>query len=373
MAKTLHIHTPNMIYRYIGKRFVKTVLFTSLVLALVWTLAESIELSRRLSAKEVSDFLVLEMLSLKFSSIYLEILPFAVLIGSLFCFSALAKSNELIAIRSCGVSVWQFLKPAFLIAFVIGVLGSLVINPIAATTQKKYENVEQKVFPGKARGVLVNGQQLWLRYSENDKTFVLHAEKVLKKGVELENVSVYIYKEDDHFLKRVDAKKANLIIDNGEYAWQMQNAVELEPQQMKKEIGEFVIPTQMTPEKILFSFSSPKTISVYELSAFINSLESAGFSTLKYQVMLLNIIFLPLLCVAMFILAAPFALHFSRRGGIGRLLISGLCFGFVFYMFNSVITTLAQAGRLNIYIAVVIPILIAGLVGVYMLLHFREE
>ena len=77
--------------------------------------------------------------------------------------------------------------------------------------------------------------------------------------------------------------------------------------------------------------------------------------------------------MAMFILAAPFSLRFSRRGGLGKLLLVGLCFGFVFYMFNNVILTLAQAGRLNIYIAIVIPILIAGLTGVYMLLHFREE
>jgi lipopolysaccharide export system permease protein len=373
MSKTSNTYPPALIFKYIGKKFTKTIILTSIVLALVWMLADSIELSRRLSSKDVSDFIVLELLSFKAAGIYLEILPFAVLIGSLICFSALAKSNELIAIRASGVSVWQFLKPACVLAFVFGVVGTCLINPIASVTQKKYETLEQKIFPGKARGVIVDGQQLWLRYDDEDKAFVMHANHVSKKGVELQDVSVYIYDTEDSFIKRVDSKKAMLVQDENDHYWHMQDAVELVPQMAKKRIDEIKIPTQMTPEKILFSFSSPKTISIFELPEFISSLESAGFSTLRYQVILLNNIFLPLLCVAMFILAAPFALHFSRRGGIGKLLLSGLCFGFIFYMFNSIITTLAQAGRLNIYIAVVIPILIAGLVGVYMLLHFREE
>ena len=116
-----------------------------------------------------------------------------------------------------------------------------------------------------------------------------------------------------------------------------------------------------------------KHLLIWELPKFIKSLESAGFTTREHKVRLLSTLFLPLLCMAMFILAVPFALNFSRKGSLGKLIMSGLGFGFVFYMFNNVILTLAQADRLNLYIAVIIPIVIALLIGLYMLLHFREE
>ena len=366
-------YIPNIMLKYIGKKYLITVLFTSFVLLLVLMLADSLELSRKLASKNVSDTLMFEMLVLKTPDMYLEILPFAVLIGTLLCFSSLAKTSELVAIRSSGISAWQFLIPSLFISFFIGVCALLFINPMAASMQKKYEYLEQKIYPSKAKGVIVNGQQLYLKYNLDHQMFVLHADRIIKEGRELSDVSIYFYDLSNRFIKRLQAPVATLQTINNENYWFMPQAIELKKGQRKTEIENVQVPTQMTPEKIKVSFASPKTVSVYDLGEFVNSLESAGISILEHKVRFLNTLFLPLLCMAMFILAAPFALHFSRKGGVGKLLLSGLCFGFVFYMFNSIIITLAQAGRLNIYIAVVIPILIAGLVGVYMLLHFREE
>jgi lipopolysaccharide export system permease protein len=364
---------PNIMLKYVAKKYFKTVLATSFVLAGVFMLADSLELSRKLSSKDVADSVIFEMLMLKAPTVYLEILPFAMLIGTLLAFSALAKTSELVAIRSSGVSAWQFLMPSAVIAFVFGIGAILFINPLAASMQKKYEAIEQTIYPDKAHGVIVNGQELWLKYNLEDKMFILHAGSVIDKGRELEDVSIYFYDLANKFIKRIESDNAELIIIGDDYFWYMENAYELVQGKRLATVADVQVPTQMTPEKIQFSFSSPKTISVYDLPEFINSLESAGFSILEHKVRLMSIFFLPLLCVAMFILGAPFALHFSRKGGVGKLLLSGLCFGFVFYMFNSIILTLAQAGRLNIYIAVIIPILIAGLIGLYMLLHFREE
>lgn len=370
MSKTF---IPHIMLKYISKKYLKTVLLTSIVLAGVFILADSLELSRKLASKDVESLLVFKMLMLKAPTIYLEILPFALLIGTLMAFSALARTSELVAIRSSGISAWQFLFPPMLIAFLVGGAAILFINPLAASMQKKYEAIESTLYPNKAHGVIVNGQQLWLKYGMEDSMFVLHASNVLDKGKELKNVSIYFYDKYNRFIKRIESDSAELVVFGTDYFWYMEKAFELKQGERLAEVVDVKVPTQMTPEKIQFSFSSPKTVSVYDLPEFISSLESAGFSILEHKVRLLGILFLPLLCVAMFILGAPFALHFSRKGGVGKLLLSGLCFGFVFYMFNNIILTLAQAGRLNIYIAVIIPILIAGLVGLYMLLHFREE
>lgn len=370
MVKTF---IPNIMLKYIAKKYFKTVLLTSLVLAGVFMLADSLELSRKLATKDVENILVFKMLMLKAPTIYLEILPFALLIGTLMAFSSLAKTSELVAIRSSGVSAWQFLFPPMLIALLVGCAGVLFINPLAASMQKKYEIIESELYPEKAHGVIVNGQELWLKYGMDNSMFILHAGNVIDKGKELQNVSIYFYDNYNRFIKRIEADSAKLVIEGNNYFWYMDRAFELKKAERLANVTEIKVPTQMTPEKIQFSFSSPKTVSVYDLPEFINSLDSAGFSILEHKVRLLSILFLPLLCVAMFILGAPFALHFSRKGGVGKLLLYGLCFGFVFYMFNNVILILAQAGRLNIYIAVIIPILIAGLIGLYMLLHFREE
>lgn len=364
---------PNIMLKYVGKKFVKTVLLTSLVLLMVLMLADSLELSRKLASKDVSDTIIFEMLLLKAPNMYLEILPFAFLIGTLLCFSSLAKTSELVAIRSSGVSAWQFLLPSFVLSFILGIAAILLINPLAAYSQKKFEYIEQQIYPSKAQGVIINGQQLYLKYSLKDQTFILHAERIENQGLNLHDVSIYFYDLNNRFIKRLTSNSASLLNKGDKNFWFMQSAIEIKQGERKALVDSVMVPTQMTPEKIKVSFASPKTVSVYDLPEFISSLDSAGISVLEHKVRFISILLLPFLCVAMFILAAPFALHFSRKGGVGKLLLSGLCFGFVFYMFNNIILTLAQAGRLNIYIAVIIPILIAGLVGLYMLLHFREE
>lgn len=370
---TEKVYVPKIVLKYVAKKFVKTVLMTSLILLLVLMLADSLELSRKLASKDVADSLMLKMLVLKAPDIYIEILPFAFLIGTLMCFSGLAKTSELVAIRSSGISAWQFLLPSFLISFVLGIMAVLMVNPLAAHMQRKYEVIEKSIYPEKAKGIIVNGQELYLKYAHENLNFVLNAKSIENQGMILHDVSILFSDDADRFIKRITSSKAELVTQGEKNYWSMDKAVELKEGERKKEVIDVLVPTQMTPEKIKVSFSSPRTLTVYDLPEFIESLDSAGISTQEHKVRFVTILLLPFLCVAMFILAAPFALHFSRKGGVGKLLLSGLCFGFVFYMFNNIILTLAQAGRLNIYIAVIIPILIAGLIGVYMLLHFREE
>jgi lipopolysaccharide export system permease protein len=364
---------PSIMLKYVAKKYLFISILTSIILLAVFILADSLELTRKLATKDIADSVIFNMILLKTPNIYLEILPFSILIGTLICFSSLAKTSELVAIRSSGISAWQFLMPSALISVLLGCFALFFINPLAASMQKKYESIEQEIYPEQASGVIVNGQQLWLKYGMKNSMFILHADKVLDQGRNLEKVSIYFYNKQNQFIKRIESTNAELVVFGNDYFWYMEKALEVKQGERVEEVEDVKIPTHMTPEKIQFSFSSPKTVSIYDLPEFIASLESAGFSVLEHKVRLFNTLVLPLLCLAMFFLGAPFALHFSRKGGFGKLLFAGLCFGFVFYMFNNVILTLAQAGRLNILIAVIIPILIAGLIGLYMLLHFREE
>ena len=86
-----------------------------------------------------------------------------------------------------------------------------------------------------------------------------------------------------------------------------------------------------------------------------------------------KIISSPALIIAMFLIAAPFALQFSRNQGMARMLLTGVGFGFIFYLFSNFIATYALAGRLSVPLAAWMPVLIAGLISAALFLHFREE
>ena len=44
-------------------------------------------------------------------------------------FWRLTRHNELVIVRTAGVSVWQFLMPAALVALLIGIVAVTIFNP----------------------------------------------------------------------------------------------------------------------------------------------------------------------------------------------------------------------------------------------------
>jgi len=74
-----------------------------------------------------------------------EVLPFGILFGTMLAFWRLTRSNELVVARAAGVSVWQFLMPAVLVALLVGVVAVTVFNPIASSMEARFEKLDNRI------------------------------------------------------------------------------------------------------------------------------------------------------------------------------------------------------------------------------------
>ena len=83
------------------------------------------------------------MAALKLPHTAQEVMPFAILFGTMLAFWRLTRNNELVVARAAGVSVWQFLTPAVLVALLIGIVAVTVFNPIASVMQARYEKLDK--------------------------------------------------------------------------------------------------------------------------------------------------------------------------------------------------------------------------------------
>src|SRR3546814_451007 len=118
---------------YFGRQFTLWVLGTFAAIMAIVFLLDLIELMRRGSGKEGAYFAILiEMALLKLPSMGQQIMPFAVLFGSMLAFTRLTRTNELVVARAAGVSVWQFLMPAIAVALMLGALKVGVFNPVSS-------------------------------------------------------------------------------------------------------------------------------------------------------------------------------------------------------------------------------------------------
>ena len=82
---------------YFGRQFTVWVLGTFAAIMAVVFILDLVELMRRGASKEQANFpVLLEMALLKLPQMGMQILPFAVLFGSMMAFTRLTRTNELV-------------------------------------------------------------------------------------------------------------------------------------------------------------------------------------------------------------------------------------------------------------------------------------
>lgn len=357
------------LWMYLARRFLFTVFVTMVVLLAFVYLIDVLELLRRLSDKNVNSSLAFTLALLKLPDMGLQLAPFAVLMGTLFTFSKLTQTYELIAIRNTGLPARSFIIPALITCLGIGAFNLFVWNPLSAVTLKKYERSLAEIFPGSTKGIVTAGGSLWLKQPETDRDTFIFAGKVQDNGRVMEQTTVFTFTPEGDFTQRQDA--ARMVLNDG--SWTLRRVYTMTPDQNITYAPQLTIASSLTPTIIQDSFTSPRTLSVLELRDFITTLTDTGFNTSEHAMHYHTLLASPALLLAMFLLAMPFALHFSRRHGLGLMVLTGLLLGFGFFLFGNLTSAYALTGRLPLVAAAWLPPIAAMLLGLFFFLQFREE
>ncbi len=354
---------------YLGRQFLLGIGFVMGVLLALIFLIDVVELLRRAAGREAAGFgLVLGMAALNLPNLAQKVLPVATLFGAIVTFSRLTRSNELIVARAAGVSVWQFLAPALVIALLLGAFMVTLFNPLAAIMSSRYEQLEGRFLEGRQSLLAVSATGLWLRQADEFGQSVIHARHVSSAGTELRKVIVFMYKGQDEFVGRIDAERA-LLLDG---RWRLSDALLTRPQEPALRLATYEIKTTLTLAQIQEGFASPQTLSFWSLPGFIRTLERAGFSATRHRLHWHNILSTPLLLAAMILLAATFSLRLTRRGHTGLLLGAGVLTGFLLYFVSDVVHAFGIAGNLPVILAAWTPTGICTLLGLSLLLHLED-
>lgn len=355
---------------YIGRRFLGTIISTTLIITVILVMIESLAVFENYSDKAgVDGQMIVRLVMLKVPDTLMMLVPFVIMIGAMASFASLTRSHELTVIRSSGVSAWQFLIPPLVVCLGVGIFNLTVTNTLAASSLKRFERLDQEIDPGDTSGLIVEGGTLWLKQSDPEYNLIIRANKVENHGENLQGVNIYRFDKDGTFMDLSVASSMRL----RDGYWALTDTSILSTDKPPEHVETSYLSTNLSSENIQGSFTSPRTLSVWELPGFIKVLNESGFSTTAHRMHFHQLLAAPFLGMAMFLMAVPFALRLSRSGGIGQLMIMGLVFGFGFYLLSNIIAAYGLSGRLPLALSAWIPSLIAALVGMALLLHMREE
>lgn len=352
--------------QYFGRRFLMTIgVVFGTVFALVYTL-DFVELMRRAGdAKDATAYTMAWLSLLRTPSVTEEVLPFAVLFGSIAALLGLSRRLELVIARSVGVSAWGFLLPGVTVALLLGVASITLYNPMSATLRQKAAVLEASVF---SNGASLSRRNIWIRQKSIDGHAIVRAASAIDETATLLNVTVFLFDDANVFTERVEASSATL------YAgyWELSNArvmpIGEEPQAYEK----YLLATTLAPAQVRQSFTSASAVSFWQLPDLIARTEQAGLDARPYRLQHNALLARPLLLIAMVLIAASVSLRFFRFGGIAKLVLGGVVAGFVLYVATEIMQDLGGAGILSPVVAAWFPGVVGSLLGVLVLLYQED-
>jgi lipopolysaccharide export system permease protein len=362
LARTLSIYIARQFFIWFSGVFGTMVSVTFLL--------DYIELIRRGGAKAQATWsTLLEMAALKLPHTAQEVMPFAILFGTMLAFWRLTRNNELVVARAAGVSAWEFLTPAALVALLIGVVAVTVFNPIASSMQASYEKLDSRILRNAGDPLALSNAGLWLRQSDSDGgRIIIHGSKRSAQQLLLERVSVFFLNRQGEFAARIEARSARL--QDG--SWLIEDCHRFRPGEPPDSFPELRLPTSLTSSKIEESLASPDTMSFWELPGFISLLEQSGFSAQRHRLHFNVLLARPLLFCAMVLVAATFSLRMQRRGGAGMLIVSGVAAGFLLYFLSDIVFALGLSAKIPVLLAAWTPAGVSMIFGASMLLHLED-
>jgi lipopolysaccharide export system permease protein len=355
---------------YIARQFIAWFCGVFTAMAITTFLLDYIELIRRGGTKlQATLSLLFEMAALKLPHTAQEVLPFAILFGTMLAFWRLTRNNELVVARAAGVSAWQFLTPALLMAFLVGIVAVTVFNPVASLTEAAYEKLESHVLRQGSDQLSLSNSGLWLRQSdEGGNQIVIHAGKITSRRLILDAVTLFFFNDLTQFTSRVDAQTARL--EKGD--WLIENGVRWLPNEPPQPFDELRLATTLTPRKIEESFASPDTMSFWDLPGFIGLLEQSGFPAQRHRLHFNVLLARPFLLCAMVLIAATFSLRMQRRGGATLMIVGGVASGFLLYFVSDIVFALGLSAKIPVTLAAWTPTGVSLIFGLSMLLHLED-
>jgi lipopolysaccharide export system permease protein len=376
LADTLSRYVPlpflrtRTLSRYFAVRFLVTAVLVFGGLLSLIALVDYIEMMRKTAGLlNVPASVVAQTSLFRVPQIAESIMPFSILIAAMSCYLNLSRRLELVVARAAGMSAWQFIAPAFLVAWVLGFFATLAYNPAAAALQERSKRLEVEYLGANAEsGLTATGNGFWVRQRNSDGQSIVNAVTSTEQGVRLGGVTVFTYDAAGHFLERIEAKTA--VLDDG--FWRLNDARIFSNNAPPAERSEYHLKTSLTSEQVRESFATPETVPFWQLPLYIEIADHSGLGAAGYRLQYQKLIARPFVLASMVLLAAAVSLRFFRFGGVQKMILSGAAAGFLLYVLSKVTDDLSKAELMHPMAAAWLPVFVGGLTGVVALLYQED-
>ncbi len=337
----------SIIYKYLTKEIFK---YLFLVLATVISIYIAVDFFEK-----IDDFMeaglalsmAVSFFLLKTPFIVAQIIPVGIFLAVIIVFSLMSKNNELVALKSSGVSIYYLFKPVLITGILMSVFLFFLSEMIVPITMNQANRIwtcevkKKSVAISKEKNIWIKGHRLITHikyYHPADKTVF--------------GIILNYFGKDFRLIRRVDAKRG--IYKQGEWL-----LYELMEQRLDEKTGNYLTkyhkelkePLNLLPEDLKRIVKKSEEMSFTELLSYIRNVEREGYDATNYRVDLYAKTSFPFVCIILCIMGTGIAGKGDKKEGMAAGIAYGIGTLFLYWVFNSFCLSLGYGEMLPPIIA----------------------
>jgi lipopolysaccharide export system permease protein len=289
-----------------------------------------------------------------------RVIGFATLFSTLFCLGMLARTHEITAIRSSGITIQRIALPLLLLSMVICGFTFVWNETLVPVFAHNAQNIYKTEIKNKKQQSLLGTHDIWIR---GEGSFI-NVDYFDTRTSVLENVTVFVLNRDFTLRALVEIPRAHWTRDG----WRTGEATEwniLADGKMVRRETKALLPLTETPEDLKLLARDAEEFTFFDLQKQIADMKSKGIDTTSYEVDLQTKLALPFVSPLMVLLAIPFALKRQMSGSISLSFGIAMVIGFGYWVLTAFCVSLGHGGALPSWISAWIPNAIFAMIGFF--------
>jgi lipopolysaccharide export system permease protein len=348
--------------RYIGQQIIRYFGATFAMVTVIYMIADFFEKVDNL----IESGLPVSKAALYFlSRIPIEhLIPASTLLSVMVVFGLMNKHNEIIALKTGGVSIYRLMKAPLL----LGVLFSLILLLFSEILLPIVRSNANRIWLEEVKKVEVNAQRqdIWLK----GQHAIYHFQFFDPVKMRVFDVSLYFFDADFNITRRIDAREGSY----SEEQWRFQDVMD---QARHPDDGSFAVrhldqltlPLDFEPMDLKSVVKDSDEMSLPELADYIQNAKSDGYDATPYLVDWHAKIAYPLVCVILSVIAVSIAGRGRRGENLAVVVVTGIGLAFCFWVLHGFSLSLGYAGMLPPLVAAWLPNLIYFFTAAILLLR----
>ena len=358
-----------VVNKYLAKEFFKIVINTSLIffcLGFVLNLFEEINFFKDL---EVGINIPIILSALFVPSLLYNMFPFVILISGIWFFLRIKKTDEIIALKVSGISNFSIIIIPSIVSIILGILIITAFNPITSVLVKKYEIIKGSYEKDQEylAAITVNG--IWIKEKNIKKNNIIRSSNLNNEN--LIRVTIYEFDKENNFVKRIEAKSANI----SSFNWILKDAtiIDADGNYLASNISRLDYISMYDIQKIKSLYSNLDTISFWNLKNEIQLLEARGYSTREMEAKFQRSLAFPFFLLSMVLLSGVFTLGMTFKENNWSYVFIAIITSVLVFYFNDFSAALGKTEKLPILISVWMPIVIIFIFSSAGVIHANQK